>query len=130
MALRARTRVRVELPTLRELAERRGLSVAELAERSGYTTEHIRRVMRGDHPGSRKFHAHMETLLGGKYRTGGQLSLGEAFLPHGVFGRNDLAALMATQGIAGPQPMTRTRPADIDEAAADAFVRAIEGLER
>lgn len=115
-----------ELPTLRELAERRGASVADLAERSGYTAEHIRRVMRGDHPGSRKFHAHMETLLGGKYGTGDQLALGDAWMPRGFWGDNDLETLMKAQGIKGPQPLPRSRPAGIDDEAAAAFMRAIE----
>lgn len=119
-----------DTPTLRELAEMRGLSVAELAERSGYTAEHIRRVARGDHPGSRKFHALMESLLGGKYRVGGQLDLGEAFMPRGFFGKNDFEILMEAQGIKGPQPLPRSRPREIDDEAADEFRRAIERLRR
>jgi len=86
--------------------------------------------MRGDHPGSRKFHALMETLLGGQYRVGGQLNFGEAFLPHGVLGPNALKDLMTAQRIVGPQPLPRSRPPEIDDAAAEAFSRAIEGRRR
>jgi transcriptional regulator with XRE-family HTH domain len=116
-------------PTMRELMHRRGLSVAELAERSGYTVEHIRRVMRGDHPGSKKFHVSMENLLGGKYRLGEQLAFDDAWLPRGVWGNNDLETLMRAQGISGPQPWPK-RPPEIDDAAAEAFVRAIEEMRR
>ncbi|MEK6619736.1 MAG: helix-turn-helix transcriptional regulator [Chloroflexota bacterium] len=130
MALRASKARDKELPTLRELAERRGVSVADLAERSGYTAEHIRRVMRGDHPGSRKFHAHMETFLGGKYRTGDQLALGDAWMPRGFYGNNDLETLMKAQGIKGPQPWPPSRPPEIDDAAMEAFLRAIDEIRR
>ncbi len=119
-----------ELPTLRELLQRRGLSVADLAERSGYTAEHIRRVMRGDHPGSSKFRAFMETMLGGRYRIGDQLALDHAWMPRGFSGQNDIEALMKAQGIKGPQPLPRARPAEIDEAAAEAFLRAIDEIRR
>jgi len=110
--------------------QRRGLSVAVLAERSGYTAEHIRRVMRGDHPGSRTFRAFMETMLGGKYRIGDQLAFDHTWMPRGFFGQNDLETLMKAQGIKGPQPLPRARPADIDEPAAEAFLRAIDEIRR
>ena len=113
---------------MRELMERRGLSVAELAERSGYTAEHIRRVMRGDHPGSRKFHAFMEAMLGGKYRTGGQLVLSEAWMPRGFWGDNDLETIMKAQGITGTQPWPLRRPPEIDDEAAETFIRAMKEL--
>lgn len=105
------------------------MTVADLAERSGYTVEHIRRVMRGDHPGSGKFHAHMETLLGGKYRIGDQLAFADPWLPRGIWGNNDLETLMAAQGITGPQPLP-SRPPEIDDEAAAAFIRAIESRKR
>lgn len=115
---------------MRELMERRGLSVADLAERSGYTAEHIRRVMRGNHPGSHKFHVFMETMLGGKYRTGEQLSFSDAWLPRGFYGDNTFEVLMEAQGIKGPQPWPPERPPEIDDAAMEAFLRAMEELER
>lgn len=131
MVLRASKRSKVdEVPTMRELMDRRGLSVAELAERSGYTVEHIRRVMRGDHPGSKRFHVQMEALLGGKYRVGGQLTWDEKLLPHGVWGNNDLASIMKAQGITGPQPWPQSRPPEIDDEAMEAFNRAIDDLRR
>ncbi len=114
---------------MRELIEPRGLPGAELAERSGYTAEHIRRVIRGDHPGSKKFHVFMESVLGGKYRLGEQLSFNDAWLPRGVWGDNDLATLMRAQGITGPQPWPK-RPPEIDAAAAEAFTRAIERMRK
>lgn len=115
---------------MRDLMERRGLSVAELAERSGYTVEHIRRVMRGDHPGSKRFHVQMEALLGGKYRVGGQLTWDEKLLPRGVWGNNDLESIMKAQGITGPQPWPKSRPPEIDDGAMEAFNRAIEDMRR
>jgi hypothetical protein len=127
MALR-RSRVKTtgELPTMRELMERRGLSVADLAERSGYTTEHIRRVMRGDHPGSKRLHVQMEALLGGKYRVGEQLTWDEKLLPHGVWGNNDLASIMKAQGITKPQGWPPPGVPKVSREEADAFIRAIE----
>ncbi len=110
--------------------ERRGLSVAELAERSGYTAEHIRRVMRGDHPGSKRFHVQMESLLGGKYRPGEQLTWDEKLLPRGVWGNNDLASIMKAQGITKPQVWPQKRPPEIDDEAMEAFLRAIDELRR
>ncbi|MGH2377084.1 MAG: helix-turn-helix domain-containing protein [Candidatus Limnocylindria bacterium] len=115
---------------MRELMERRGLSVAELAERSGYTVEHIRRVMRGDHPGSKRLHVQMEALLGGKYRVGGQLTWDEKLLPHGVWGNNDLETVVKAQGITKPQPWPKSRPAEIDDDAMEAFERAIAEMRR
>lgn len=115
---------------MRQLMERRGLTVAELAERSGYTAEHIRRVMRGDHPGSKRLHVQMEALLGGRYRPGEQLTWDEKLLPKGVWGDNDLGSIMKAQGITGPQPWPTSRPPEIDDAAMEAFDRAIEELRR
>ena len=114
---------------MRELMQRRGLSVAELAERSGYTAEHIRRVMRGDHPGSRKFHAFMESVLGGKSRAGGQLAFDDSWLPRGVRGNNDFETIVKVQGFTGPQPWP-TRPPEIDDEAMDALIREIEKMRR
>lgn len=115
---------------MRELVERRGLTVAELAERSGYTAEHIRRVMRGDHPGSKRFHVQMEALLGGKYRVGGQLTWDEKLLPHGVWGNNDLGSIMKAQGITGPQPWPKSRSPEIDDEAMHAFLRAMDEIDQ
>lgn len=115
---------------MRELLERRGLTVAELAERSGYTAEHIRRVMRGDHAGSKRFHAQMEMLLGGKYRSGEQLTWDRRLLPRGVWGDNDLETIRKAQGITGPQPWPKSRPPEIDDEAMDAFMRAMEEIEQ
>lgn len=131
MALRATKRSKAEtLPTMRELMERRGLSVAELAERSGYTAEHIRRVMRGDHPGSKRFHVQMEMLLGGKYRVGGQLTWDEKLLPRGVWGNNDLETIMKAQGITKPQGWPPPGLPKLTKEEADAFIGAIEELRR
>lgn len=110
--------------------QRRDLSVAELAERSGYTAEHIRRVMRGDHAGSKRLHAQMEMLLGGKYRLGEQLTWDEKLLPRGVWGDNDLETIMKAQGITGPQPWPKSRSPEIDDEAMDAFMRAMDEIER
>ena len=111
---------------MRELMERRGLSVAELAERSGYTVEHIRRVMRGDHAGSKRLHAQMELLLGGKYRTGEQLTWDKKLLPRGVWGNNDLEAIMKAQGITKPQGWPPPGVPQVTKEEAEAFIRAIE----
>lgn len=111
---------------MRELMERRGSTVAELAERSGYTAEHIRRVMRGDHAGSKRFHAQMEMLLGGKYRVGGQLTWDEKLLPHGPWGPNDLDSIMKAQGITKPQGWPPPGVPQVTKEEADAFIRAIE----
>lgn len=113
---------------MRELMERRGLSVSELAEESGYTAEHIRRVMRGDHPGSKRLHAQMEMLLGGKYRLGEQLTWNEKLLPRGVLGNNDLETVMKAQGITKPQGWPPERPHEIDDEAADDLIRAIDEM--
>lgn len=115
---------------MRELMERRGLSVAELAERSGYTAEHIRRVMRGDHAGSKRFHAQMEMLLGGKYRAGGQLTWDEKLLPRGVWGDNDLATIMKAQGIAKPQGWPPPGLPQLTKEEREAFGRAMDEFER
>lgn len=115
---------------MRELMQQRGLSVAELAERSGYTAEHIRRVMRGDHAGSKRLHAQMEMLLGGKYRLGEQLAWDKRLLPRGVWGNNDLESIMKAQGITKPQPWPTSRPPEIDDEAMEAFIRAIDELRR
>lgn len=106
--------------------ERRGSTVADLADRSGYTAEHIRRVMRGDHAGSKRFHAQMEMLLGGKYRTGEQLSWDKKLLPRGVWGDNDLEKIMKAQGITKPQGWPPPRVPQVTKEEADAFIRAIE----
>lgn len=116
---------------MRELMERRGLSVAELAERSGYTVEHIRRVMRGDHPGSKRFHVQMEALLGGKYRVGGQLTWDEKLLlPHGVWGNNDLASIAKAQGITKPQGFPPPNLPQLTKEEREAFGRAMDEFER
>lgn len=115
---------------MRELMERRGLTVAELAERSGYTTEHIRRVMRGDHPGSKRFHVQMEGLLGGKYRPGEQLTWDEKLLPRGVWGKNDLESIMKAQGITKPQGWPLPDIPDLTPEEREAFGRAMDGFER
>lgn len=130
MALKRARRSANELPTMRELMERRGLSVAELAERSGYTTEHIRRVMRGDHAGSKRLHAQMEMLLGGKYRVGGQLTWDEKLLPHGVWGNNDLESIMKAQGITRPQGWPLPNIPDLTPEEREAFGRAMDEFER
>lgn len=41
-----------------------GLTRAELASRSGYSTRTIARVVNGHHPGSRRFHLAMRAALG------------------------------------------------------------------
>lgn len=132
MALRKAKGKAGEVPTMRELMERRGLTVAELAERSGYTPEHIRRVMRGDHPGSRKFHAFMEEMLGGKYRTGGQLTFDkltpDKLFPKGVTGHNTLEDIMRAQGITGPQPWPE--PLDIPQEELEALDRELWEMRR
>lgn len=115
---------------MRELMERRGLTVAELAERSGYTAEHIRRVMRGDHAGSKRFHAQMETLLGGKYRTGDQLVLDDAWMPRGFWGNNDLETLMKAQGITKPQGWPPRAMPKLTKEEREAFGRAMDEFER
>ncbi len=115
---------------MRTLMERRDLSVAELAERSGYTAEHIRRVMRGDHPGSKRFHVQMEALLGGKYRVGGQLAWDEKLLPHGVWGNNDLETIMKAQGITKPQGWPPPGIADLTREEREAFGRTMDEFER
>jgi transcriptional regulator with XRE-family HTH domain len=131
MALRrTRTSKTGELPTMRELVERRGLTVADLAERTGYTAEHIRRVMRGDHPGSKRFHVQMETLLGGKYRVGGQLTWDEKLLPHGVWGNNDLESIMKAQGITKPQGWPPPGLPKVTKEEREAFGRAMDEFER
>jgi len=131
MALRATKRSKAEgLPTMRELMELRGRSVAELAERSGYTVEHIRRVMRGDHPGSKRFHVQMETLLGGKYRVGGQLTWDEKLLPHGPWGNNDLDSIMKAQGITKPQGWPPPGMPKLSKEEREAFGRAMDEFER
>lgn len=134
MALRkGRAGKTAELPTMRGLMERRGLTVAQLAERSGYTPEHIRRVMRGDHPGSRKFHAFMEEMLGGKYRTGGQLTFDrwsfDRLFPEGVRGHNTIDKILKAQGITGPQPWPK-RPKYITDEDLNALDREIEEMRR
>lgn len=115
---------------MRALMERRGLSVADLAERSGYTSEHIRRVMRGDHAGSKRFHAQMEMLLGGKYRVGGQLTWDEKLLPRGVWGNNDLETIRKAQGITKPQGWPPPGIPDLTEEEREAFGRAMDEFER
>lgn len=115
---------------MRELMQRRGLSVADLAERSGYTTEHIRRVMRGDHPGSKRLHVQMEALLGGKYRVGEQLTWDERLLPKGVWGNNDLASIMKAQGITKPQGWPLPGIPDLTPEEREAFGRAMDEFER
>jgi transcriptional regulator with XRE-family HTH domain len=131
MALRRpRPKTGTELPTMRELMERRGLSVAELAERSGYTVEHIRRVMRGDHPGSKRLHVQMEMLLGGKYRAGEQLTWDKKLLPHGVWGDNDLASITKAQGITKPQGWPPPGIPDLTPEEREAFGRAMDEFER
>lgn len=115
---------------MRELMERRGLSVAELAERSGYTAEHIRRVMRGDHPGSKRLRAQMEMLLGGKYRSGEQLTWDEKLLPHGVWGNNDLASITKAQGITKPQGFPPANLPRLTKEEREAFGRAMDEFER
>jgi transcriptional regulator with XRE-family HTH domain len=115
---------------MRALLERRGLSVADLAERSGYTTEHIRRVMRGDHPGSKRLHVQMEALLGGKYRVGEQLTWDEKLLPKGVWGDNDLASIMKAQGISKPQGFPPPKLPRLTKEEREAFGRAMDEFER
>lgn len=115
---------------MRELMERRGLTVAELAERSGYTAEHIRRVMRGDHAGSKRFHAQMEMLLGGKYRVGGQLTWDEKLLPRGVWGNNDLETIMKAQGITKPQGWPPLGTPKLTKEEREAFGHAMDEFER
>lgn len=115
---------------MRALLERRGLSVAELAEKSGYTTEHIRRVMRGDHSGSKRFHVQMEALLGGKYRVGGQLSWDEKLLPRGVWGDNDLESIMKAQDITKPQGWPPPGVPKLTKEEREAFGRAMDEFER
>jgi transcriptional regulator with XRE-family HTH domain len=119
-----------ELPTMRELMERRGLSVAELAERSGYTVEHIRRVMRGDHAGSKRLHAQMEMLLSGKYRTGEQLTWDKKLLPRGVWGDNALETIMKAQGITKPQGWPPPGMPNLTREEREAFGRAMDEFER
>ena len=119
-----------ELPTMRELLHRRGVTVAELAERSGYTAEHIRRVMRGDHPGSKRFHAQMEMLVGGKYRLGEQLTWDEKLLPRGVWGNNDLETIMKAQGITKPQGWPLPGVPELSTEERKAFARAMDDFER
>lgn len=111
---------------MRELMERRRLSVSELAERSGYTAEHIRRVMRGDHAGSKRLHAQMEMLLGGKYRPGEHFTWDKKLLPGGVWGRNDFVSIAKAQGITHPQGWPPPGMPKVTEEEADAFIRAIE----
>jgi len=118
------------LPTMRELMERRGLAVADLADRSGYTTEHIRRVMRGDHQGSKRLHVQMEALLGGKYRLGEQLTWDEKLLPKGVWGDNDLDSIMKAQGITKPQGFPPPKLPRLTKEEREAFGRAMDGSER
>lgn len=115
---------------MRQLMERRGLTVAELAERSGYTVEHIRRVMRGDHPGSKRFHVQMEALLSGKYRPGEQLTWDEKLLPKGVWGSNDLASIMKAQGITKPQGWPPPGIPDLTKEETEAFGRVMDEFER
>ena len=115
---------------MRELMERRGLSVADLAERSGYTAEHLRRVMRGDHPGSRRLQAQMEMLLGGKYRPGEQLTWDEKLLPRGVWGNNELATIMKAQGITMPQGWPPPGMPDLTPEERQTFGRAMDEFER
>ncbi|MGH2604461.1 MAG: helix-turn-helix domain-containing protein [Dehalococcoidia bacterium] len=115
---------------MRELMQRRGLSVADLAERSGYTAEHIRRVMRGDHAGSRRFHAQMETLLGGRYRSGEQLTWDKRLLPRGVWGDNDLETIMKAQGITKPQGWPPPGLPKLTKEEREAFGRAMDEFER
>lgn len=130
MALKRARGTTHELPTMRELMRRRGLTVAELAERSGYTAEHIRRVMRGDHPGSKRFQAQMEMLLGGKYRPGEQLTWDEKLLPRGVWGNNDLASIMKAQGITKPQGWPPPHLPKLTKEEREAFGRAMDECER
>lgn len=115
---------------MRELMHRRGMSVAELAERSGYTAEHIRRVMRGDHAGSKRFHAQMEMLLGGKYRSGEQLTWDPKLLPRGVWGNNDLASITKAQGITKPQGFPPPNLPRLTQEEREAFGRAMDEFER
>jgi hypothetical protein len=58
------------------------------------------------------------------YRAG-RLRVGETYLRGGVFGTNSLKNLMAAQRIHRAQPLPRSRPAEIDDEAAEAFLRAI-----
>lgn len=44
-----------------------GRTVEWLAKRSGYSKAHIWRVMRGEHKGSTRFHASMQTLMERSY---------------------------------------------------------------
>lgn len=115
---------------MRQLMERRDLSVAELAERSGYTTEHIRRVMRGDHPGSKRFHVQMEGLLGGKYRSGEQLTWDDKLLPRGVWGNDGLASIAKAQGITKPQGFPPPNLPRLTKEEREAFGRAMDEFER
>ncbi len=115
---------------MRQLMQRRGVSVADLAESSGYTAEHIRRVMRGDHPGSKRFHVQMEALLGGKYRVGEQLTWDEKLLPHGVWGNNDLASITKAQGITKPQGFPPPNIPRLTNEEREAFGRAMDEFER
>ena len=115
---------------MRALMQRRGLTVADLAERSGYTAEHIRRVMRGDHPGSKRFRVQMEGLLGGRYRPGEQLTWDEKLLPHGVWGDNDLASIMKAQGITKPQGWPPPGIPDLTPEEREAFGGAMDEFER
>ncbi|MBI2774107.1 MAG: helix-turn-helix transcriptional regulator [Chloroflexi bacterium] len=115
---------------MRELMERRGLTVAELAERSGYTVEHIRRVIRGDHPGSKRFQIQMETLLGGKFRVGEQLTWDKKLLPQGVWGNNDLASIAKAQGITKPQGFPPLNLPRLTKEEREAFGRAMDEFER
>jgi transcriptional regulator with XRE-family HTH domain len=129
MALK-RAKHSAEFPTMRELMERRGLSVAELAERSGYTVEHIRRVMRGDHPGSKRLHVQMEMLLAGKYRAGEQLTWDKKLLPRGVWGNNDLASITKAQGITRPQGWPPPGIPDLTPEEREAFGSVMDEFER
>ncbi len=59
------------LPTLAQVVREQGRTMAWLARQTGFSEGHVRRVARGESPGSKPFHTAIVRLLGEPYREAG-----------------------------------------------------------